>query len=66
MSDFHQNMGKEKTYFGCGRNLERGKSFAGSMKNLSPCEYDVATMPSIILIENNCILNRKIMSCFKI
>lgn len=29
---------KKKTYFGCGRNLDNGNSFAGSMQNLSPLE----------------------------
>jgi len=37
------------------------------MKNLSPCEYDVATMPSIILIENkDSLMGPKISSTFPI
>lgn len=39
---------------GLGRNLSRGSNFMGSMKNLSPFAYEVATMPSCILIVKNC------------
>ncbi len=37
-----------------GRNLSSGSSFIGSMKNLSPAVYDVATTPSDIFTVKYC------------
>lgn len=59
---FNSKWTRRRIYFGCGRNLARGKSFEGSMKNLSPGEYEVATIPSIILIEKYCIPKGKVQT----